>query len=320
MTRRAMIVWAALAAAGCRSEAPSKADAGTGAPQASEQARGATEGASGGASEGAGEPDQGAPTPPVPTAAEAPGAPEAAEPIDPALLITTEDLARELGGIAVLDVRGEAAWETGRVPGALPMPLYALATSAPVRAGRVVVVDPGYGSQALDAVAALRADGRDARLLSGGMAGWCKDARPVEGSCAGVDHMDASSVIADLACPGRVTLLAVRAPGDQERARDLLPGARVVGWTDPADVASAARAVAASTLVIVAETADVDLLRAALPPLPPLVFFADGGIEAVERARQVQRAAATHPAIVTRGTTGAASDQGIRSPKGCGCR
>lgn len=316
MTRRVIIVWAALAVAGCRSGAPSRADAGTGAPQVGEEARGTTEAASAEADE----PERGGPSGSAPTVVEAPGAPEAPEPIDPALLITTEELARELGGIAVVDVRGEAAWEAGRIPGALPVPLYALATSAPVRAGRVVVVDPGYGSQALDAVAALRADGRDTRLLSGGMAGWCKGARPVEGSCAGVDHMDASSVIADLACPGRVTLLAVRVPGDQARAADLLPGARVVGWTDPADVASAARAVAASTLVIVAETADVDLLRAALPPLSPLVFFADGGIEAVERARQVQRASATHPAIVTRGTSGAAPDQGIRSPKGCGCR
>lgn len=263
---------------------------------------------------------------PTTTAAAEPGAPAATAPrVDPAVLVTPAALAEELQGDApvVIDVRGEAPWASGHLAGALPIAPYALATSAPVRAGRVVVVDEGWGARAVDEVTALRAAGRDVRLLDGGIARWCREGRPVDGTCAGVDRIPAASVVADLSCGDRVTLVAVRQTGAIARAEALLPGARTVVWSSPAEVAKAAAAAGTPrTLVVVDEDgAAADALLAALPASLPLVLMADGGLEAVDRIRQVQRAAEEHPALVTRGVPAAQASRGaIRTPKGCGCR
>lgn len=253
----------------------------------------------------------------------------AAERMDPAALVTPAALAKELDGDApiLLDVRGDAAWQAGHLRGSLPLPAYALKTSAPVRAGRVVVVDEGYGARAVEEVTALRADGRDVRLLDGGMARWCREGREVDGSCAGVDLIPAAAVLADLGCSDRVTLVALRNPEATERAARLLPGARTAVWTDPADLAAALAPLGAPrTLVVVGEdTAAADALRNALAPASapalPLVLVADGGLEAVDQMKRVQVAAGSHPALVTRGTTRATgASSPVRTPKGCGCR
>lgn len=318
-----VVALVALVAAGCRQEPPADGAGAAPAARATGEEPGAAPAVQGATSEPGEAPSAGAVAPPrLADTAE----PTEITPLDPALLVTPAALAAEVAAAsppALLDVRGEPAWQVGHMRDALPVPLYALATSAPVRAGRVVIVDEGYGTRAVDAVAALRAEGRDARLLEGGVALWCREARPMEGTCTGADLMDAASVIADEACPGRVTLVALRAPADAARAAAALPRSRFLAWTAPDDVAAAARAAStAGTLVIVGEEDRLDALRAAIPAdLTPLVFYARGGIDAVERARLVQKAAATHPAIVTRGVTGAESNQQVlRSPKGCGCR
>ena len=98
--------------------------------------------------------------------------------------ITPDELQRRLGGgdVAVIDVRGRAEWETGRLPGAPNVPLGYLGDRlAEVPATGTVVLQCESGSRSAIAASVLQARGRrDVANLVGGIAAWRRAGLPVE--------------------------------------------------------------------------------------------------------------------------------------------
>jgi len=89
---------------------------------------------------------------------------------------------RARGEVAVLDVRGQAEWNAGRLPGAEHIPLgYLLDELDRVPAGRPIVVYCQSGSRSLIAASLLEARGRAAVLnLNGGVVAWEEAGLPIE--------------------------------------------------------------------------------------------------------------------------------------------
>jgi hydroxyacylglutathione hydrolase len=98
--------------------------------------------------------------------------------------ITPDELQRRLadGGVAVIDVRGRAEWETGRLPGAPNIPLGYLGDRlSEVPATGTVVLQCESGSRSAIAASVLQArGGRDVANLVGGITAWRKAGLPVE--------------------------------------------------------------------------------------------------------------------------------------------
>jgi rhodanese-related sulfurtransferase len=101
--------------------------------------------------------------------------------VDP-LEVTTEDFAaaRDAGAV-VLDVRTQAEWDEGRVPGSVHIPLDELAErweELPAD-GRVYVLCSA-GGRSLRAANALVKAGLDAVSVAGGTNQWTDEGRPLE--------------------------------------------------------------------------------------------------------------------------------------------
>lgn len=86
------------------------------------------------------------------------------------------DEAREMlrSGAVLLDVRENAEWNAGHVPGAVHVPAKNVATQAIKRLpkGRPVIVTCRTGSRSRGATRILREKGIEAFNLSGGMSAW----------------------------------------------------------------------------------------------------------------------------------------------------
>ncbi|MDH5284223.1 MAG: rhodanese-like domain-containing protein, partial [Gemmatimonadota bacterium] len=99
-------------------------------------------------------------------------------------LITPEELAhrREKNGVAVLDVRGQAEWEAGRLSDAGHIPLgYLLDRIEEVPPGRPLVLQCASGARSLVATSLLESRGiTDVLNLTGGITAWEKAGLPVE--------------------------------------------------------------------------------------------------------------------------------------------
>lgn len=99
-------------------------------------------------------------------------------------LITPEELAhrQQRDEVAVLDVRGQAEWEVGRLPGVGNIPLgYLLDRIEDVPAGRPLVLQCASGARSLIAASLLESRGiGDVINLTGGIIAWEKAGLPVE--------------------------------------------------------------------------------------------------------------------------------------------
>ena len=86
------------------------------------------------------------------------------------------------GATTVLDVRGQAEWDAGHLPGALHIPLGTLAARvAELPAARPVIVHCQSGSRSAIAASLLAALGRrDVQEFAAGFQGWVRDHRTVE--------------------------------------------------------------------------------------------------------------------------------------------
>jgi rhodanese-related sulfurtransferase len=79
----------------------------------------------------------------------------------------------ETGSAVLVDVRDEAAWREGHVPGALHIPIDALADRLDeLPSGVLVITTCGGGSRGVRAAGLLEPTGRDVAVLQGGMRGW----------------------------------------------------------------------------------------------------------------------------------------------------
>lgn len=90
--------------------------------------------------------------------------------------------AHRSGGAAVVDVRSQAEWEAGHVPGSLNLPIGRLRERlGELPGGRELVVHCQSGARATVAIGLLRAGGfGDVSHLVGDFAGWRDEGRPVE--------------------------------------------------------------------------------------------------------------------------------------------
>ncbi|MGW3507588.1 rhodanese-like domain-containing protein [Streptomyces sp. NPDC000994] len=86
------------------------------------------------------------------------------------------------GGAVLLDVREAREWRAGHAPGALHLPLSALASGAgvpPEARGRLLVVVCRSGNRSRQAAELLSARGADAVDVIGGMRDWVRAGLPV---------------------------------------------------------------------------------------------------------------------------------------------
>jgi hydroxyacylglutathione hydrolase len=84
--------------------------------------------------------------------------------------------------VTVLDVRGEAEWKSGHLPGSLNVPVGSLdGRLKEIPRDRPVIVHCQTGARAAIAASLLRARGfTDVRLFPGGFAEWRSAGLPVE--------------------------------------------------------------------------------------------------------------------------------------------
>lgn len=76
------------------------------------------------------------------------------------------------GGAILVDVRTDAEWATGRLPGAVHIPLPELQERAAEVPDGPVVFYCRTGDRSTMAAQAFRASGREAASLQGGLEGW----------------------------------------------------------------------------------------------------------------------------------------------------
>ncbi|MGW7363509.1 rhodanese-like domain-containing protein [Streptomyces sp. NPDC054841] len=89
---------------------------------------------------------------------------------------------RDPGGSVLLDVREAHEWDAGHAPGAVHLPLSALAIGAELPApalGRPLVVICRSGRRSRDAAELLAAQGLAAVDVKGGMIAWAREGLPV---------------------------------------------------------------------------------------------------------------------------------------------
>ncbi|WP_445527705.1 rhodanese-like domain-containing protein [Streptomyces cyslabdanicus] len=92
------------------------------------------------------------------------------------------------GGAVLVDVREAREWRAGHAPGALHLPLGALASGAevpPEARGRLLVVVCRSGVRSQRAAELLTARGADAVDVIGGMRDWVRAGLPVVDQCGG---------------------------------------------------------------------------------------------------------------------------------------
>lgn len=87
------------------------------------------------------------------------------------------------GGAILLDVREDAEWQAGHVPGARHIPLSRLPSRmGDLPARRQVITVCRSGARSRRAASMLAKDGRDVANLAGGMLGWSRAGFPVVAS------------------------------------------------------------------------------------------------------------------------------------------
>ena len=108
----------------------------------------------------------------------------AGRPFGNTAVIEPDELARrrERGEVSVLDVRGQAEWKAGRLPGVENIPLgYLLDQLSDVPAGRPLVLHCQGGGRSVIAASLLEAKGiTDVINLTGGFGAWERAGLPVE--------------------------------------------------------------------------------------------------------------------------------------------
>ena len=87
--------------------------------------------------------------------------------------------------VAVLDVREDVEWAYGHIEGALHVPLMQLPGRLPELPEGQLLVVCRVGARSAQAVAYLRAQGRDAVNLEGGMVDWADAGRPMASETGG---------------------------------------------------------------------------------------------------------------------------------------
>jgi len=95
--------------------------------------------------------------------------------------ISRGELEGKLDDVQLVDVRADHEWETGRIPGAVHVPLAKLSQRVEeIDKERPVVLYCRGGNRSTMATEALVAEGYEAMKLTEGIVGWAEDGRPLE--------------------------------------------------------------------------------------------------------------------------------------------
>lgn len=219
---------------------------------------------------------------------------------------------------AWVDVRSQEAHERAHVPGAIPLPLFAVKTKGYLKNRRVVLMDEGWGSPALETECRkLRSMGfADLWIWPGGLQAWRQLGGSVEGAAdAGFDRLPPEAVSA---VEGAADWRVVSAEGGDHG----LAGAWVIPFATGGEAEFAAALGAAlakspevvSVLIATEQGFHYDRLAPALARLDVIPYYLEGGWSAWKAHRKLTDALPGRQAIVARSETA-----GGKPPRGGGC-
>lgn len=264
-------------------------------------------------------------------------APREEAPADP-MFMTARQLRERLEAappVVVVDVRRDKPFEAFHLPGAIHMAAHELKVSAAVKAGPVVVMGYGHGADGLtDVVGKLREEGRDVKLLYGGMQAWCRLGGKTTTPCRGEARLTPHAMARGLIDEARLVVFAAKSadPASEaakETVAEVLPAAEVLEYTTPEDFADKLKKLAAAKgarQVVVADaegTGYFELKQAAAPRVDAHLFYLDRGVAGYQEFKKGQAAMLDRRTIVSQGVGSSRSKPGrpkvVRAPKGCGC-
>lgn len=240
-----------------------------------------------------------------------------------ALYLETEEagkLIQDPGGATWVDVRREEAHGRLRIPGSLQIPLFAVKAHGFLRDRRVVLVDDGHGSPALEEECRrLREMGfADLSIWYGGLNAWRRRGGQLEGGDgAGVDRVPPVAMN-DIACAA--DWLVVDAGGGETHRVDgavAIPfdASKADAFTSALDAAVQARPQVASVLIATETGEDYGAMAEAVGKVDAFAFHLEGGWTAWEAHRQMM-GAIQHGRTVVSQSSGSG---GVRvRPGGCG--
>lgn len=232
-----------------------------------------------------------------------------------------DDLVHNPGHAIWVDVRSSTAHMQARIANSIQMPLYAVKTKGFLRERKVVLVDEGCGSPAVEnETRRLRAAGfQDVSIWHGGLNAWQRQGGLLEGPAAAtVAQVPPAALAAVIPAPDWL-VVAVNgdAPPDLPESVALpLDPARPDAFADALNAVTEARPHVATVLILAASAGDSQAIGKLADRINALVFYPEGGRPAWEAHLNMLSAIHSGRTVVTSDARSVESGGRVRS--GCG--
>lgn len=232
-----------------------------------------------------------------------------------------DDLVHNPGHAIWVDVRSSTAHMQARIANSIQMPLYAVKTKGFLRERKVVLVDEGCGSPAVEnETRRLRAAGfQDVSIWYGGLNAWQRRGGPLEGPAAAtVAQVPPATLAAVIPAPDWLVVAVNGAtpPNLAESVALPLDPARPDAFADALNAVIKARPQVASVLILTASAGDSQAIGKLADRINALVFYPEGGRPAWEAHLNMLSAIHSGRTVVTSDTRSVEGGGRVRS--GCG--
>lgn len=240
------------------------------------------------------------------------------------LYVWTEEakkIARDPASALWVDVRNEAAHRQCRIPGSLQIPLHAVKTKGFLKGRRVIVLDAGDGSRAVeDECRRLRERGfSNLAIWYGGMNAWHRLGGAVEGDDCRECNTVPAPALHDIAYSTDWLMVAVNSavPDDLNDAMAMtINASNQTEFVATLNAAIGSRAQVASVLLMAARDEEYATIAGWADEIGAHVFFLEGGLAAWSVHSKMMAGMQNQRVLVARstGTVGGA----VVRPAGCG--